>query len=157
LLLLSALGLGVAASAAELPDFASLVERNGPAIVEIAITRNNPHKLFDELDELFRRQFPNGQGAEERSQPPPAVGSGFIISADGYVITNNHVVEGAGSIRVHISDRRVYEAEIIGLDEPSALALLKLDARELPHVDFGDSGAVRIGDWVLAGRFCSSR
>lgn len=150
LLLLSALGLGVAASAAELPDFASLVERNGPAIVEIAITRDNPHKLFDELDELFRRQFPNGQGAEERFQPPPAVGSGFIISADGYVITNNHVVEGAGSIRVHLNDRRVYQAEIIGLDEPSDLALLKLDARELPHVDFGDSGAVRIGDWVLA-------
>ena len=150
LLPLAAAGLTAAASAAELPDFASLVERNGPAIVEIAITRDSADSLFDEFDELFRRQFPDGRGAEERFQPPPAVGSGFVISADGYVITNNHVVEGASAIRVHLNDRRVFDAEIVGLDEPSDLALLKLDARELPHVEFGDSGAVRIGDWVLA-------
>ncbi len=138
------------ALAAELPDFAALVERHGPAIVEISTRRATAGNLFDEFDELFRRQIPDGRQPGDLFQPPPAVGSGFIISADGYVITNNHVVEGAEEIRVHLNDRRVFEAAVVGLDEPSDLALLKLDAEALPHVAFGDSDAVRIGDWVLA-------
>jgi serine protease Do len=78
------------------------------------------------------------------------VGSGFLISADGFVITNNHVVEGADQIQVTLNDRRVFDAEVVGLDEPSDIALLKLDAADLPFVEFGDSEAVRVGDWVLA-------
>ena len=78
------------------------------------------------------------------------MGSGFLISADGFVITNNHVVEGADQIQVTLNDRRVFDAEVVGLDEPSDIALLKLDAADLPFVEFGDSEAVRVGDWVLA-------
>ena len=140
----------IQAGAAELPNFADLVERSAPAIVEISTRRTNPGNPFEEFDELFRRQFPNGQGPEEPFQPPRSVGSGFIVSDDGFVITNNHVVEGAEEIRVHLNDRRVFVADVIGLDEPSDLALLKLEAENLPFVGFGDSEALRIGDWVLA-------
>ena len=79
-----------------------------------------------------------------------AVGAGFIISADGYIITNNHVVAAADEIRVTLNDRRVFDAEIIGLDEPSDLALLKIGANNLPRVQFGDSDRLRVGEWVLA-------
>jgi serine protease Do len=78
------------------------------------------------------------------------VGSGFILSADGFVITNHHVVAGAAEITVHLTDRREFNASIVGLDEPSDLALLKIEARGLPTVKMGDSDAVRVGDWVLA-------
>lgn len=138
------------AAAAELPSFADLVERNAPAIVEIFNRRADRNDLFEEFDDLFRQRNPNGRGPEEPFQPPPTVGSGFIISADGYVITNNHVVNGADEIRVHLNDRREFVADVIGLDEPSDLALLKLEATDLPYVGFGDSDALRIGDWVLA-------
>lgn len=138
------------ALAAELPDFADLVERSAPAIVEISTRRAATGNLFEEFDDLFRRQNPNGRNPEDFFQPPPTVGSGFLVSDDGYVLTNNHVVEGAGEIRIHLNDRRVFQAEVIGLDEPSDLALLKLEAEDLPFVDFGDSEQLRIGDWVLA-------
>lgn len=138
------------AAAAELPNFADLVERNAPAIVEISTSRANQQgNLFEEFDDLFRRQIPDGRQPEEPFQPR-SVGSGFIVSDDGYVITNNHVVDGAGEIRVHLNDRRVLVADVVGLDEPSDLALLKLEADDLPFVGFGDSDALRIGDWVLA-------
>ena len=140
----------IPASAAELPDFADLVERNAPAIVEISTRRAAAGNLFEEFDDLFRQQIPNTRDPENFFQPPPTVGSGFIVSADGYVITNNHVVEGAEEIRVNLNDRRVFQAEIVGLDEPSDLALLKLEAEDLPFVGFGDSDQLRIGDWVLA-------
>ena len=138
------------AAAAELPNFADLVERSAPAIVEISTSRANQQgNLFDEFDDLFRRQIPDGRQPEEPFQPR-TVGSGFIVSDDGYVITNNHVVYGADEIRVHLNDRRVLVADVVGLDEPSDLALLKLEAADLPFVGFGDSDALRIGDWVLA-------
>lgn len=142
--------------AAELPNFADLVERNAPTIVEISTTRRVESRLNvpdDELEELLRRLNP-GQELDLNQLPEPrergAVGSGFLISADGYVLTNNHVVAGADEIQVHLNDRRVFEAEVIGLDEPSDLALLKVDASSLPHVEFGDSNSLRVGDWVLA-------
>jgi len=143
--------------AAELPDFAELVEDNGPTIVEISITRTlaaRPAVTDRELEELLRRLNP-GQEEFDLDQIPEqrqsaGVGSGFIISSDGYVVTNNHVVLGADEIHVHLSDRRMYDAEIVGLDEPSDIALLKIDATELPHVTFGDSDALRVGEWVLA-------
>ena len=140
----------IPAAAAELPNFADLVERSAPAIVEISTSRANQQgNLFDEFDDLFRRQIPDGRQPEEPFQPR-TVGSGFIVSDDGYVITNNHVVDGAEEIRVHLNDRRVLVADVVGLDEPSDLALLKLEAEDLPFVRFGDSDALRIGDWVLA-------
>ena len=139
----------LSALAAELPNFADLVERNAPAIVEISTQRSTTGNLLDEFDDFFRRQIPDGQDSRELFQPP-TVGSGFIISADGYVMTNNHVVDGAEEIRVHLNDRRVFAAAVIGLDEPSDLALLKLEAEQLPFVGFGNSDQIRIGDWVLA-------
>ncbi|MEE3171342.1 MAG: Do family serine endopeptidase [Pseudomonadota bacterium] len=150
--------LGPIANAQELPDFAELVEINAPTIVEIATSRQVESRspVEDrELDELLRRLNP-GQAPELNPENIPelrqrgAVGSGFIISADGYIITNNHVVAAADEIRVTLNDRRVFDAEIIGLDEPSDLALLKIGANNLPRVQFGDSDRLRVGEWVLA-------
>ena len=95
-------------------------------------------------------EIPDIQRQDRAPRQSGAVGSGFLISADGFVITNNHVVEGADQIQVTLNDRRVFDAEVVGLDEPSDIALLKLDAADLPFVEFGDSEAVRVGDWVLA-------
>lgn len=144
--------------AAELPDFATLVEKNAPTIVEISTTRRVAARspiADEELEELLRRLNPGEdpdlsiEGLPEQRQRA-AVGSGFLITDDGYVITNNHVVVGADEIQVTLNDRRVFDAEVIGLDEPSDLALLKVDATELPYVEFGDSDALRVGEWVLA-------
>lgn len=150
--------LPVVANAAELPSFADLVERNAPTIVEISTTRSveaRPPVADRELEELLRRLNPGEDPDLDLDDIPQtrqraAVGSGFLISADGYVITNNHVVVGADEIDVHLNDRRVFPATVVGLDEPSDLALLKIDASDLPHVEFGDSDALRVGDWVLA-------
>ena len=141
-----------------LPNFADLVESHGSSIVEIATTRRiavRSPAQDSELEELLRR-FNQGEEPDLNIEGIPeqrqrgAVGSGFLISSDGYVITNNHVVAGADEIQVILLDRRVYTASVIGLDEPSDLALLKIDADDLPYVTFGDSDAVRVGDWVLA-------
>ena len=150
--------LAATVAAAELPDFAMLVEKNGPSIVEISTSRRvraRPPVADDEIGELLRRlnpgEEPNWPGErlpEQRRRA--AVGSGFLMSEDGYVITNNHVVAEADKIQVTLNDRRVFEAEILGLDEPSDLALLKIEATDLPHVEFGDSDALRVGEWVLA-------
>ena len=145
-------------SAAELPSFADLVEQNAPTIVEIQTSRSVAARApigDQELEDLLRRLNPgeepdlNIEGIPEMRQRG-AVGSGFIISEDGYVITNNHVFAGADEIQVHLNDRRVFDAEIIGLDEPSDLALIKVSAGDLPYVSFGDSDSIRVGDWVLA-------
>ena len=158
--LLLMLGLGAASSNAQtgLPSFADLVEHNAPAIVEISTVRiveARSRSNDRELEELLRRLNPGDtpdfdiEGIPQQRRRG-AVGSGFLISADGYVLTNNHVVAGADEIVVYLNDRRVFDAEVIGLDEPSDLALLKLEASDLPYVEFGDSDAVRVGDWVLA-------
>lgn len=135
-----------------LPNFADLVERNAPTIVEISTVRRVEARTSvadEEMQDLLRRLNPDGGtpnfDLDELPEPQPrgAVGSGFLISADGYVLTNNHVVEGADEIEVQLNDRRVYKAEVIGLDEPSDLALLKLDAQDLPYVEFGNSDALR--------------
>ncbi|MCY4264560.1 MAG: Do family serine endopeptidase [Gammaproteobacteria bacterium] len=145
-------------TAAELPDFAMLVEKNRPSIVEIATTRQVRSRApvaDDQIEELLRRinprERPNlpDEGMPEQRRRA-AVGSGFMITEDGFVITNNHVVVGADEIQVTLNDRRVFDAEVIGLDEPSDLALLKIEATNLPHVEFGDSDSLRVGEWVLA-------
>lgn len=156
LLLLSFLPVMPAAAAA-LPDFTELVEKNGPAIVNIATMQRvsaRSGSRSDEIEELLRRLSPEDslppELQDEPSRPRGGVGSGFIISEDGYLITNHHVVTGADQITVTLNDRRVFTAEVVGTDELSDMALLKIDARNLPAVTFGDSEDVKVGEWVLA-------
>lgn len=148
-------------AASELPDFAALVEDNADTIVEIAAIHRLEAGNYlspQDLDELLRRFGPGqvpeeAQPEDEDSQPRQergAVGSGFIISADGYVITNHHVVAGAADITVELTDKRVFTAQVVGLDEPSDLALLKIEGKDLPAVRFGDSDQLKVGEWVLA-------
>jgi len=147
---------GNSLQAAELPDFATLVERNAPAIVNIATMQQARSTAGDrgDIEELLRRLRPDEalppELEEQQSRPRGGVGSGFIISEDGYVITNHHVVSGADTITVTLNDRRVFQARIIGTDALSDVALIKIDAEDLPMVEFGDSEAVRVGEWVLA-------
>jgi serine protease Do len=153
---LLAMPLSYAQSASALPDFATLVESNAPAIVNITtMQRARPTGgSRSDIEELLRRLSPGEQippGLQDiPSRPRGGVGSGFIISEDGYVITNHHVVNNADQITVTLNDRRVFNAQVIGTDELSDVALLKLDATDLPFVIFGDSEAVRVGEWVLA-------
>jgi len=146
--------------AVSLPNFADLVEQNAAAIVEVSVVRMVESGGFltnRELEDLLRQRIdperlPDLEPAPEEPQlsPREAVGSGFIISEDGFVVTNHHVVADAVEITVHLTDRREFAATVIGLDEPSDLALLKIDAQGLPTVQMGDSDRVRVGDWVLA-------
>lgn len=155
--LILAFGLTVSSVTAwgrELPDFTVLVEQHSPAVVNVSTVQraasqpriNVPNEQWDEF---FRRFFgPEGPGG---SLPQPrSLGSGFIISKDGYVLTNNHVVEGAEIIRVRLNDRRELEAQLVGADPRSDLALLKVEAADLPTVKLGRSAALKVGEWVLA-------
>lgn len=145
--------LALPAGAKSFPEFTELVEEASPAVVNITATREStPTSRFEgrsreEVPEFFRRFFDNNQG---RNQPRPAAGSGFIISSDGYILTNNHVVEDADEIVVALSDRREREAELIGADPASDLALLKIDASDLPTVKLGSSEKLKVGEWVVA-------
>ena len=141
----------LAAAASSLPDFTQLVAQASPAVVNITATRQAPRGLpsrpQQEVPELFQRFF---REYERRSTPRPSTGSGFLISTDGYVLTNHHVVEDAEEIVVALSDRREREAELIGADPVSDLALLKIDAVDLPVVSIGSSEALKVGEWVVA-------
>lgn len=144
---------GAFSSHGALPEFTELVKRVSPAVVNISSTRNRraPLEQFDEhgMPDFFRRFFrdmPRGQVPRQR----PAAGSGFIISSDGYILTNNHVVEGADEIIVALSDRRERVAELVGADPLSDLALLKIEATDLPVVDIGVSEELEVGEWVVA-------
>lgn len=159
LLLLSLVACSAAtgAAAASLPDFADLVERNAPTIVNIATIQRPEAVAGDrdrDIEELLRRLSPDGDIPPELEEAPNrlrgGVGSGFIISEDGYLITNHHVVVDADEITVTLNDRRVFQAEVIGTDELSDMALLKIEATGLPAVRFGNSEQVRVGEWVLA-------
>lgn len=150
------------ARAASLPDFTELVEEAAPAVVNISTIKapdqKRAHPLSgireEDLPEIFRHFFggripaPNAQ--REQAPPQQSLGSGFIISNDGYLLTNNHVVEGAEQIIVRLSDRRELEAKVVGLDKRTDLALLKIDAKNLPVVELGDSSKLKAGEWVLA-------
>ncbi|MEM7543247.1 MAG: DegQ family serine endoprotease [Pseudomonadota bacterium] len=144
-----------------LPDFTELAKQNSSAVVNISSTpkkttasreRNLPPGYEDHpLNEFFGRFF--GQEPEGRGLPDPrsSLGSGFIISADGYVITNNHVVRNADEVVVRLSDRREFTAEIVGTDERSDLAVLKVESDQpLPAVKLGNSAELEVGEWVLA-------
>jgi serine protease Do len=146
------------ATANTLPDFTSLVEKNGPAVVNISTSqdseppqrqqRNKQPIDPEEVPDLFRHFF-----GEEGGFPPiekSSLGSGFIISSDGYVLTNNHVVEKADQILVRLFDRRELVAKVIGKDKRSDIALLKIEAKDLPVVNIGNSNQLKVGEWVLA-------
>lgn len=152
-----------AAQTITLPDFATLAEDYSPTVVRIEAQgeprgrQQQQQQQFEQwqeqMPEMFRYFFgdqpPNAQRPPQ-AQPSRSQGSGFIISPDGYVVTNHHVITGANTIRVRTSDQRVLSAELIGTDEQSDLALLKVDATDLPYLRFGDSDALRVGEWVLA-------
>ena len=155
---------GLAAEAADrlgLPDFTRLVASRGAAVVNISATQapaqpqKQPFRLpeLDESDPMFEffRKFiprmPEYPGAEPDDK---SLGSGFIISADGYILTNAHVVEAAESIVVRLADKREFDATVIGADARSDVALIRIEAKELPHVVLGDPEALAVGEWVLA-------
>jgi serine protease Do len=149
-----------APAARALPDFTALVEANGPAVVNISTTQAVKRPSFpgaelpdtpegSPFNDFLRRYF----GEEE---PPPeffdnkSLGSGFIVSQDGYILTCAHVVENATEILVRLTDRREFVAKTVGADKRSDVALLKIEASGLPMVKTGDPGKVRVGEWVLA-------
>ncbi|MBR8356563.1 serine peptidase [Burkholderia ubonensis] len=160
-----------------LPDFADLVEKVGPAVVNIRTTANVPvpgprgslPPGFDngDMSEFFRRFFgiplpqaPGNGGGSPKGAPTPdnppdteqnrGVGSGFIVSADGYVMTNAHVVDDADTIYVTLTDKREFKAKLIGVDDRTDVAVVKIQAANLPVVAIGDSTKVRVGEWVVA-------
>ncbi len=168
------------AQAKDLPDFAELVDRHGPAVVNVSTKarvgsqhQGLPQFDNDDLNEFFRRfmppeaqprqgpRTPQNPNTPRRNTPrnqqdlePPlrdyGQGSGFIMSGDGYVITNAHVVAKADEVTVTLTDKREFKAKVIGSDERTDIAVLKIDATGLPKVSIGDSDKVRVGEWVLA-------
>ena len=182
-ILASVLGLSVAlgslvaapvhAQVRDLPDFADLVEKVGPAVVNIRTTERQRASTDasgddDEMQELFKRFFgvpapqaptpdrapdrtPNRRGQRPGGEEVPrGVGSGFILSADGYVMTNAHVVENATTIYVTLTDKREFKGKLVGSDKRTDVALIKIDATGLPRIAIGDSKSIRVGQWVLA-------
>jgi serine protease Do len=155
-----------------LPDFADIVEKTGPAVVNIRTTERvklNPQQSAqgdEEMQEFFRRFFgvpmpqqptpsptprrPNPAQPQAQEEVPRGVGSGFITSADGYIMTNAHVVEGAAEVYVTLTDKREFKAKIIGSDKRTDVALLKIEGGNLPRLTIGDSDKIRAGEWVLA-------
>ncbi len=149
------------AGAVSLPDFTPLVEQNSAAVVNISTTvsassgqgqqfnlpdlpKDSP---FHDFFKKFFEQMPEGSSPYQQRS---SLGSGFIISADGYVISNYHVVKDSDEIIVRLNDRREYRAEVVGADERSDIALLKIDGENLPVVKIGDSSKLKVGEWVLA-------
>jgi len=148
-----------------LPDFTALVEKYGPAVVNISTSKKLENSSSKEgksplyrgipgvpedspLHEFFRHFFEQQDFFDDI--PSTSLGSGFIISDDGYVVTNNHVIDNAEEIIVRLTDRREFKAQLIGSDPRSDLALLKVDASNLPTVKLGSSDNLKVGEWVLA-------
>ncbi|WP_313251565.1 DegQ family serine endoprotease [Stenotrophomonas sp.] len=147
-----------------LPDFTQLVDQVGPGVVNVETiigARRNPRMVngpgMDDMPEFFRRffgpdfQMPGpGQQAPDSGPRGRGMGSGFIISNDGYVLTNHHVIDGAESVKVKLSDRREFTAKVVGSDAQYDVALLKIEGRNLPTVRVGDSNTLKPGQWVVA-------
>ncbi|MGK2913706.1 MAG: DegQ family serine endoprotease [Porticoccaceae bacterium] len=137
---------------ADLPDFTQLIAENSPAVVKIttvasASSLRRQQSPEQQLPESFREFFGQRQMPDRKSY---GMGSGFIISVDGYILTNNHVVNGASEITVRLSDRREFQGKVIGVDPRSDLALLKVDANRLPVARFAAPGTLNVGEWVVA-------
>lgn len=166
----------VYARSINLPDFTSLVEKTSPAVVNIRTTQkeNTNNRLppgfpqmpnldkNDPMYEFFKRFLPPGNGPSQtppnqpgqpnnpRGKVPRGVGSGFIISSDGFVLSNHHVVAGAGEVIVTMPDKREFSAAVIGSDQRTDVALLKIDGTNLPFLKTGDPSVIKVGEWVLA-------
>jgi serine protease Do len=145
-----------ATPASALPDFSGIVQRYGPAVVNVSVTgemktnvRGSPFGQLDPEDpssRFFRRfQGPRPQGRVLRG-----LGSGFIVKSDGLVLTNAHVVDGASEVKVKLTDKRELTARVLGVDKATDVAVLKIDAKDLPTVAIGDPSTTRVGEWVLA-------
>jgi serine protease Do len=144
----------------DLPNFADLAEQASPAVVNITSSKTVKNRnsfgrgfgdpRYDEFFERFFGQQPRPSDPRENTRPVVSTGSGFIISEDGYLLTNNHVVEDADEITVSLGDRREYIAEVIGADERSDVALLKIEANDLPVLEIGESKNLKVGEWVVA-------
>ncbi len=141
----------MASFAAELPNFTQLIEKNSPAVVKINTVEKTSlrrgQQLPPDMPDIFRDFF------EQRRMPQRkaySMGSGFIISRDGYILTNNHVIDGASEINVRLIDRREFPGTVVGVDPRSDLALIKIDARELPAVKLAAADTLKVGEWVVA-------
>jgi len=145
----------------ELPDFTELAERQGPTVVNISTTQARERRASpqvpnldedDPLYDFFRRFIPRppGSGPGPREFESRSLGSGFIISTDGYILTNAHVVDSADEITVRLTDKREFKARVIGADRRTDLALIKIEAAGLPAVRMGDPNRLRVGEWVVA-------
>ncbi len=140
-----------------LPDFTDLYEQQGPAVVSIDVTQTVKRSQFPDLSEddpfyeFFRRfgQVPRGR-ERQRDLEQQSVGSGFILSTDGFVLTNAHVVDDATEVLVKLTDKREFKAKVVGLDKRTDVAVLKIDATGLPKVTIGDPEKLRVGEWVAA-------
>lgn len=140
------------------PSFADIVEKAYPAVVAVnTVSTKSGNQQFGEQEEFFFNPFefffgPNGQNQMPKGQTPfrQGGGSGLIVSSDGYILTNNHVVEGADKVTVTLNDDREFSAKVVGTDEETDVALLKIEASGLPVLPLGDSDALRPGDWVMA-------
>jgi serine protease Do len=157
--------LSAPASAKDVVDVADLVEKQGPAVVNISTTKmvkrgqqGLPFVIPDDeaMQEFFRRFFPGtpgapgGQGGPMQEIPARGAGSGFIVSSDGYILTNAHVVKGADEVEVKLIDKRKYTAKVVGADPRTDVAVIKITANNLPVVTLGDPGKLRVGEAVAA-------
>lgn len=144
---------------AQLPDFTDLVEKQGPAVVNISTTQASSRNPLaqqlpnvpedDPFFEFFRRFMPNQPGGPREFQAQ-SLGSGFVITGDGYILTNAHVVQSADEITVRLTDKREFKAKVIGSDRRTDVALIKIEATGLPVVKFGDPSRLKVGEWVVA-------
>ena len=140
---------------ASLPDFTTMVEKYGPAVVNVAVVEKaqpvgsqlNPNDPMSDFLRRFGGQIPRGL---QQPQPSRGEGSGFIVSPDGYILTNAHVVSGASQVTVKMTDRREYSAKVIGADERTDVAVIKIEAKNLPTVRIGDPSKLKPGEWVVA-------
>jgi len=121
------------------------IESNRKVRVRVFGTPPQPQREFDQLEDFFRRMFPN-----EEEETIKGIGSGVIIDGEGYILTNNHVIRDAEEIIVYLQDKRKYTAEVIGTDPLTEVALLKIDGSNLPSAKLGDSDNIQVGEWVIA-------
>ncbi|MGH8297882.1 MAG: DegQ family serine endoprotease [Steroidobacteraceae bacterium] len=141
------------AGTSSLPDFAPLVARYGPAVVNIEVIEKpsgDSGQGNDPLNDFFRRFGIPAPNEQRREEPVRGAGSGFIVSSNGYILTNSHVVDGASQVTVRLVDQREFPAKVVGSDDRTDIAVLKIAATGLPVVRFGDPSKLRPGQWVLA-------
>lgn len=145
-----------------LPDFTNIVASQGPAVVNISVTGSKTKSFIqrfpgfpgfpdDDEDNPFKDFFPRFNGPMPRDvEPVRGLGSGFIVSPDGVILTNAHVVAGAKEVTVKLTDKREFQAKVVGVDKPSDVAVLRISGSNLPVVRIGDASRTKVGEWVLA-------